>query len=86
MAVTTNLTYSLLLIFQLIPYTVLIIGILFGDSRARDYPTFTYAVFVFLTTHAVMYTYEGIARGIVKVSTVAMSHLLGPCLTIQLLC
>lgn len=31
---------------------------------------YAYAVFIFLTTHAVMYAYEAIVRGIVKVSSI----------------
>lgn len=39
LSVTTNTTYSLLLILQLVPYTVLMVGVLFGDSEAKDYPS-----------------------------------------------
>ena len=38
MAVTTNLLYVILLVLQLVPYTVIIIGILFGDVRSRQFP------------------------------------------------
>jgi hypothetical protein len=38
MAVTTNLLYVILLCLQLVPYTVIVIGILFGDQRSKQFP------------------------------------------------
>mmetsp|Transcript_24475 Transcript_24475/g.53464 ORF Transcript_24475/g.53464 Transcript_24475/m.53464 type:complete len:569 (-) Transcript_24475:360-2066(-) len=74
MAVTTNVMYTILLLLQLIPYTIIIIGILFGDQRSREFPSFYYAVFVFLTTHAIMYAYEGIVRSVIKVNYLLLVH------------
>ena len=38
MAVTTNLLYVILLMLQLVPYTVIVIGILFGSEKSRQFP------------------------------------------------
>ncbi len=38
MAVTTNLLYVILLVLQLVPYTVIVIGILFGDMKSKQFP------------------------------------------------
>lgn len=38
MAVTINFTYSIMLLLQIVPYTVCMVGILFGRSEAIDYP------------------------------------------------
>lgn len=74
MAVTTNCLYTILLLAQMVPYTVIIIGILFGDCRSRQFPSFYYTVFVFLTTHAIMYAYEGIVRSVIKVNYFLLIH------------
>lgn len=74
MAVTTNSLYTILLLAQLVPYTVIIIGILFGDCRSKQFPAFYYTVFVFLTTHAIMYAYEGIVRSVIKVNYLLLIH------------
>jgi hypothetical protein len=74
MAVTTNLLYVILLALQLVPYTVIIIGILFGDRRSKQFPSFYYTVFVFITTHTIMYAYEGIVRSIIKVNYFLLIH------------
>ena len=39
LSVTTNVTYALMMILQLVPYTVCMVGVLFGDSEAKDYPS-----------------------------------------------
>ncbi|GAX76394.1 hypothetical protein CEUSTIGMA_g3839.t1 [Chlamydomonas eustigma] len=74
MAVTTNLLYVILLCLQLVPYTVIVIGILFGDQKSKQFPAFYYTVFIFLTTHFIMYAYEGIVRSIIKVNYFLLIH------------
>lgn len=37
-SVTTNLLYVILLVLQLVPYTVIVIGILFGDMKSKQFP------------------------------------------------
>lgn len=74
LAVTTNMLYVILLVLQTVPYTVVIIGILFGDAKSRDFPPFYTIVFIFLTTHALLYAYEGVVRSIVKVNYFLLIH------------